>query len=179
MGLPIATDSAGIVYSDLLTLVKEAAEKPDTEREKKFLTATEVRAFVRKQAAPFPGLGPNNTLMQKLSDAKLPDTERETAQELRRAYLMAVRTRSYLETGGTPAYTSAILHQLLRLRTERDSGQLPAMDGVHFHALCVQRVNDVMAASTSNKDAAPVELGAGCMYDITARCRHRFTRVNE
>jgi hypothetical protein len=178
MGSPIATDSAMNVYSDLLTLVKQAAEKLDAEREKKFLKAEEVRAFIKKQAAPFPGLGPSETLDKKLSDAKLPDTDRASAQELRRAYLMAVRTRSYLETGGAPTYTTAILHKLLRLRTERDSGQLPTMDDMHFHALCLQRVNDAMAAPASNSDATPAELGAGCMYDITARCRHRFTQVN-
>lgn len=178
MGSPIATDSAINVYNDLLALVKQAAEKLDTEREKKFLKAGEIRTFIKKRAAPFPGLGPNETLEKKLSDARLPDADRATAQELRRAYIMAIRTRSYLETGGTPTYTTAILHKLLNLRTERDSGQLPAMDDVHFHAMCLQRVNDVMAAPASNTDTTPAELGAGCMYDITARCRHRFTQVN-
>ena len=179
MDMPVAADSAEIVYNALLTLVKEAAERPDTEREKKFLLASDVRAFIKKQAQPFPGLGPNEVLERKLSDAKLPSTELETAQDLRRAYLMAVRTRSFLETGGTPTYAGAILHQLLSLRTERDSGQIPNMDGINFHALCLKRVNEVMASPISNTDATPLELGAGCMYDITARCRHRFTRVNE
>lgn len=179
MGLPLATDSAEIVYNALLTVVKQAAEKPDTEREKKFLLASDIRDLVKKQAAPYPGLGPCETLENKLSDARLPETERQTAQDLRRAYLMAVRTRSYLETGGVPTYANAILHQLLRLRTERDSGQLTITDGVHFHALCLSRVNELMATLSSKSDNAQAELGAGCMYDITARCRHRFTRVNE
>lgn len=99
----------------LLALVKDAAQRPDSKREKKFLKVQEIRAFIREQAEPFPGLGPSERLNGKLSIAGLPETERETAQELRRAYLKAARTRSYLETGGTPPFANAVLYQLLRL----------------------------------------------------------------
>lgn len=176
VGLHIPTDSVGIVYGALLALVKDAAQQPDSKREKKFLKAKEIRAFIREQAEPFPGLGPSEKLNGKLSVAGLPETERETAQELRRAYLKAVRTRSYLETGGTPPFANAVLYQLLRLRTAHDSGEISALDGIGFHALCLKRVEETMKQCTTNSAAPPVELGAGCMYDIAARCQHRFTR---
>lgn len=175
-GLHIPSDSVGIVYDALLALVKTAAEKPDSEREKKYLKAEEVRAFIRQAAEPFPGLGPSEKLKSKLLNAGLPETECETAQELRRAYLKAIRTRSYLETGGTPLFANAILYQLLRLRTAHDSGELPAMEGIKFHALCLSRVDETIKSGVSAPDSPPVELGAGCMYDIVARCQHRFTR---
>jgi hypothetical protein len=177
MGVPVATDSVGVVYFALLALVKQAGEMLDSDREKKCLTADGVRAFVREQAAPYPGLRPSEKLEEKLSQGNLGATERETAQELRRNYLIAMRNRSYLETGSSPAFANAILHQLLRLRTDHDSGAIAPLGGIAFHALCLQRVDAVMTDPAINCDGEPVELGSGCMYDITARCRHRFTRV--
>jgi hypothetical protein len=177
LGISIHIDAIGGIYAALLTLVKEAAQRPDSEREKKFLKADRVRDFLRENIDPFPHLGPSKTLDAKLIAAGLPATDSETAQELRRAYLKAIRTQSYLETDGHPAFANSILYQLLRLRAAHDSGVITPMDGVRFHEMCLARVEETMKGSLGANDSTPLSLGAGCMYDITARCQHRFTRL--
>lgn len=177
LGITIHVEALEGTYAALLTLVKNAAQLPDTEREKKFLNALRVQEFLREAINPFPHLGPSKTLEAKLNAAGLPATESATAQELRRAYLQAIRTQSYLETNGQPAYANSILYQLLRLRTAHDSGTIEQMDGVRFHELCLEKVEETMSTVATLTDSTPLLMGAGCMYDITARCQHRFTRI--
>lgn len=177
IGISIQVEAISGIYAALLTLVKDAAQRPDSEREKKYLKAARVQDFLRDSINPFPNFGPSKTLEAKLEAAGLPSTESATAQELRRAYLKAVRTQSYLQTDGHPAYASSILYQLLRLRAAHDSGAITPMDGVRFHELCLSQVEETMRASLGSNDSTPISLSAGCMYDITARCQHRFTRL--
>ena len=70
-----------------------------------------------------------------------------------------------------------MLDTLHMLRSSLDSGEIDE-SGVKFHGRCLNEVKKIAApASDQGSELVPGYL-AGCMYEITARCRHRFIKPN-
>jgi hypothetical protein len=176
MQLDAYSDTIEAVYQDLLTLVKTAAEQPWCNRDQKMIKAPELRAFIENSVSPYPLLSQNKKLEAKMSSAGLDVTYIETAKELRRTYLTEMRSRRYLEIESLRYYTIGVLNRLLRLRSDFDSGLIRA-DGVHFHAECLRNIQQLIDGRPSTIKKPPEGFVDGCMYDITSRCKHRFTRL--
>jgi hypothetical protein len=125
---------------------------------------------------PYPGSGRTERLEQKLTDAGLDSTCSDVAKDQQRFYLKKRRTAPYLATEQAEDIEHQVLDILHNLRTSLDSGTLDE-SGIKFHERCLQAVGKILPVAKGGTVALPPGYLSGCMYEITARCRHRFARL--
>lgn len=170
-------DQRDDLYLKLLAQAKEAADAPwDPNPLRKKLARAALldfmRAEIRKAEHPSQAAGAER-LREKMEAAALPDAQIESAWELRRAYRKAMLDSKFLtldERELVEAEVQARLHELLAsLHANRFDDTSAA-----FHDRCIQALREL-------RDGLPVQpqmsILLGMMYDITARCRHQFTRL--
>lgn len=175
LGHPSDPDTVKGIYETLLTLAKETAEYGAAKWKQKAVSRNQLLERLKTWINPYPDLGKIEKLEQKFADAGLDQVCLEAAKDHQRYYLQTRRQAGYLDTQQIGNLDWQVLDRLHALRSSLDSGKIDET-GVDFHARCLDDVRTISPAAAN--PAAPVMSGylAGCMYEITARCRHRFTK---
>lgn len=174
LGEPPDPDAVRSVYENLRTLAKFTAELPLMRRKEKYVSRSQLIAKIKNWNEPYPGLGQVERLEQKMKAAGLDVTCVEVAKEQRRFYLQKKRSGGYLSTDKAEDIDQHILDTLHKLRSSLDSGQL-VENGVQFHDRCLKEIAAVNSAAVGG-DPVPRSYLSGCMYEIAARCRHRYIK---
>ncbi len=166
------------VYENLLTLVKTVAEYKQPDLQKKMIRRHELEAKIKSWLDPYPQSGGDERLEKKLLDAGLDAAYVEAAKTLRRAYIKVRRSSGYLSLNASQLdhVDVAIQDELLTQMAAMDSCELTE-SGAQFHLRCLTAVKKPVGISEVVMGSLPAGYERGCMYEITARCRHRFTRL--
>jgi hypothetical protein len=114
----------------------------------------------------------------KLTDAGLDAPYVETARILRREYVRVRRSSGYLNLRADQfdGVDIAVQNTLLTQMAALDSAEITD-SGSQFHHRCLKAVDVPEGVSQEIIKALPPGYGRGCMYQITARCRHRFSKL--
>jgi hypothetical protein len=176
LGFSPSSDLCDEVYEGLLALVKNAAEHPWTEREKRKIRKESLKARLRDVADPFPDVTSSERLTKKMEQATPDGTYIENAQTLAREFRRRFRESPYIKTlnrGMVEAATTMCLHNL---RVRLDSGEIKDT-AFEFYCRCVAAIKALANSSSFINCDLGDDFFAGCMYEITARCGHRFTKI--
>jgi len=177
--IPAYCDTVESLYDNLLWKVKSAAEADwQQHKAQKMLKRGELLQWLLATATPLPNLTHEERLIKKLRDAGMDDVAVESAKVLRRQYTVELRQPRYLDTKSISFYSDQVPVVLHRLRSELDSGRRQE-NGSVFHHTCIESVMDISRVYRSEvADKPPDGFLLGCMYEVTARCRHRFIQAN-
>ena len=172
---PAYCDTLDDLYENLLWKVKASAEADwKQHKSQKMIKRDELADWLLAKANPLPNLGHEKRLVQKLHVAGMDAVAVESAKSLRRQYMIELRQPRYLDPKSCSFCSDEVPAVLHRLRSELDSGRRQE-NGVAFHQTCVERVLDIANAHRSQLESQPPDgFLLGCMYEVTARCRHRF-----
>jgi hypothetical protein len=176
LGFSPSSDLCDEAYLGLLALVKDAAEHPWTEREKRKIRKESLKARLRDVADPYPDMKSSERLARKMERATLDETYVENAQTLAREFRYRFRKSQYIGTLNRGTVEASITKCLHDLRLKLDSGEIKDT-GLEFYARCVAAVNALANLSIFINSDLGDDFFAGCMYEITARCGHRFTKI--
>ena len=177
-GRPLLPELAEILLNEMRALAKTAADaKWEPDRDKKIIIRETLQNWWKKRTrelverAPTPSGG---NLRKKMADAGLPNELIELAVELRRDYAAAVRTSRYLESEEAQQLQRRVKAEAMSLRAAFIAGRID-LNGSGFHALCLERMDEVNADRTAGTEDRSAFL-QGCLYDIADRCLLRFER---
>lgn len=165
------------LYLKLLAQASDAADAPwDPNPLRKKLARAALLEFmrteIRKAEHPSEGAG-DARLREKMKAAALSDDQIESAWEFRCKYRKAMLDAKFLafnERELVEAEVQARLHELL---ASLYSNRLDD-DSRAFHDRCIHALRELRDGLPT---PAPFSILLGMMYDITARCRHQFTRL--
>ncbi len=175
LGLPYDPETVRAVYMNICALAKDTAELGIEKWKEKRVSRDQLFGKLKTWIEPYPDKGKIERLEQKLSDAGLDEVCLNVAKDQQRFYLRKKRTTSYLNVEQAEDIEQQVLDVLHQLRSSLDSAKIDAT-GVEFHHRCLDEVNKLRASQHAGSPASASGYLAGCMYEITARCRHRFTR---
>jgi nitrogen fixation/metabolism regulation signal transduction histidine kinase len=113
-------------------------------------------------------------LAGKMQEAQLEADQLNMALDLRRDYAGLIRTPRYMDEIDVQSLQRRVKSELASLRGRHVAGQLN-IDPPAFHALCLERMDALNSERPQGAEDRSAFL-KGCMYDITDRCLHRFTR---
>lgn len=172
------TALVNFVYENLLSFVKTVAEYKQPDLDKKVISKQLLEVKIRSWLDPYPNSGTEERLVNKLVNAGLDTTYVEAAKFLRRSYISARRGAGFLSLRADQldGVDVAIQDELLTQMAALDSGEIPDL-GTQFHQRCLNAVRAPAGAPQAVMDALSPGYERGCMYEITARCRHRFVRL--
>lgn len=176
LGFSPSSDLCDEAYHGLLALVKNAAEQPWSEREKRKIRKEPLKARLRGFAEPYPDAKSSERLILKMEGANLDQTYIENAQTMARRFRQRFRESQYIGSLDRGTVESAITKCLHNLRVKLDSGELKET-GIQFYSRCVEAVDSLANSSIFGNPDLGADFFAGCMYEITARCGHRFTKI--
>jgi hypothetical protein len=177
-GWKIVYEQAEELLTELLAWMKAAGEaRWEPDRTKKIILRRELVAWWNRrrqelvEGASNPAGGKLST---KLNDIGAEDSQIAMAVDLRRRYGAAVRTSRYMEDGQVERLQLLVQSKMATLRSAYVAGEIDP-SGQVFHALCLKEIDQVAQNETVDGTDAAGFL-KGCMYDITDRCLHRFSR---
>jgi hypothetical protein len=173
--LPYDPDTVQVIYDNLRALAKETAEFGIEKWKKKRISRDQLLALIRGWLDPYPDKGKTERLEQKFGDAGLDSVCFNAAKNQQRFYLQKKRSAGYYKTEQAEEIEQQVLDKLHTLRSSLDSGKIK-INGAQFHDLCLTEVRGLQLSDESANNPLIPSYLAGCMYEITARCRHRFTR---
>ncbi|OGR34881.1 MAG: hypothetical protein A2091_13645 [Desulfuromonadales bacterium GWD2_61_12] len=175
LSLPCDPDTVRVIYDNLRALAKETAEFGVDKWKQKRISRDQLISRIQGWIDPYPDKGKTERLERKFNDAGLDSVCLNAAKDQQRFYLQKKRATGYYNTEQAEEIEQQVLDKLHTLRSSLDSGKTTA-SGAQFHDLCLNEVRGLQPSNEStNQSLIPIYL-AGCMYEITARCRHRFTR---
>lgn len=174
LSLPYDPDTVRLVYEYLRALAKDTAEFGIDKWKQKRISRDQLIAKIKSWVDPYPEKGKIERLEQKFDDAALDSVCLNAAKDQQHFYLQKKRSAEYFTTEKAEELELQVLDKLHTLRSSLDSGKI-RMNGTKFHDLCLSEIKGLHQSDDTKKPLIPVYL-AGCMYEITARCRHRFTR---
>ncbi len=173
----LAPDAREKLYLALLVRAKEAGDAPfDPDPEVKKQQRLALLDFVRQeiQHAQHPAQrGDPHPLARKLDEAGLPRDTIATAHELRRRYRESVLADDALLRLHRPIIESEVQGRLNELLSGWYAGAFTDTP-LQFHHRCLYELRLLCDALPMQ---VPVSMLHGLMYDITARCQHRFTKL--
>lgn len=180
-GRPLVVDQAQVLLDALRAWAKVAGEADwKSERDKKIITRYALRTWWEARTSELAegrASIAGGKLADKMFDAGATDEMVKLAVELRRGYANAVRTNRYMADGELDRLQDQVKSEMMTLRTRFVAGEIDT-DGVGFLALCLERLDNIVATSSSMPGDRAAFL-KGCMYDITDRCLHRFARPEQ
>lgn len=109
-------------------------------------------------------------MKQKMASANIEDSIIQSAEELKWSYTKETLDNRYVAKSSISKLNDDVLCKLQELKMQLDNSKLD-LNGAEFHEYCVNSISAF--AQKYNVDEALVR---GCMYDITNRCSHRFTK---
>lgn len=176
LALPYDPDTVRAIYHNLRTLAKQTAEFGDDRWQEKRISRDQLLTRLKTWLDPLPDKGKVERLERKFADAGLDSVCLNVAKDQRLFYLQKKRSESYFTTEQTEEVEQQVLDKLHDLRSALDSGKIKAT-GAQFHDLCLNGVRALQPFATDAGASVIPSYLSGCMYEITARCRHRFTRL--
>ena len=178
LGQYLTSDQVAELYQQLLAKVYDGGlARWDIEAGKKrILRADLINWFEGAvNSAAHPGQhGTGKKLNAKLTDAGIAPDQFDEIAEMRHRYRLERLTPKYAPEKRT-AIESEIRAKLMTLRSNLD-GKLLEVDGLAFHAMCINNINEARA-SLNEADRPSAEYLYGYMYDLADRCTHRFVRA--
>lgn len=174
----VDTALIGLVYENLLSFVKAVAEYKKPDLEKKKITKQVLETKIKSWLDPYPNCGIEERLAMKLTDAGLDAPYVEAAKILRREYIRVRRSSCYLNLRADQFddVDIAVQNTLLTQMAALDSTEITD-SGPQFHHRCLKAVDVPVGVLQEIIKTLPAGYGRGCMYEITARCRHRFSKL--
>lgn len=173
LGFPYDPDTVRGIYSNLRVLAKDTAEYGADKWDQKRISRDKLIALIHGWVDPYPGRDKTKRLEQKFHDAGLDSICLNVAKDQQRFYLQKRLSAIYFTTEQADDVEYKVLDKLHTLRSSLDSGKIN-LNGVQFHDLCLNEVRELQITDCCTSPI-PNYL-SGCMYEITSRCRHRFTR---
>lgn len=177
-GWKIVYEQADTLLTELLSWVKAAGEaRWEPDRAKKIILRREIVAWWerrRRELVEGASESAGGKLKAKLEDIGAEDTQIAMAVDLRRRYGAEVRTPRYMEDSQIERLQVLVRSKMATLRSSYVAGEIDPT-GQTFHALCLKEMDE---AGVTEDVAGTDTTGflKGCMYDITDRCLHRFSR---
>jgi hypothetical protein len=177
-GRPLLVEPAQILLDELRAMAKAAGDaKWEPDPQKKIITRDFLRGWweartseLMRGAAEISG----GKLGAKMKEAGLPDELIRLAAEMRRSYAAEARTPRYMEPEEAERLQQRVKSEVMSLRARLVAGTVN-LDGPNFHALCLDRMDALIAQYGTTVDDRSAFL-KGCMYDIADRCLLRFAR---
>jgi hypothetical protein len=168
------------LYNRLLKLVKDASDAPWLPNPStKKITRDDLASWLENELESVLFASPSGTsdsLKRKMTQAKLCKETIQSAVELRQSYLRTIRQPpSYLDLSDRQAIEAAILYKLQRLRSQLYSGEI-SQNGVLFHNECLKQMES-LCEHRKDPTGPQESYYAGCMYEVTNRCSHRFDLI--
>lgn len=177
-GVPLLIEQLEVILNELLAWAKASGDaKWVPDKAKKIIACETVRNWWMAKLTDIVNgraVASGGKLAAKLQAADLPDEMIGLAVELRRDYAAAVRTSRYMEPERSERLRGRVKSEAMSLFSRYVAGQF-AVDGIGFHALCLERLDAVNAERDSTADDQSAFL-KGCLYDIADRCLLRFDR---
>lgn len=177
-GAPLLFEQLEVILDELRAWAKAAGDaKWMPNKAKKIISRATMEAWWSARLAEITEgrtFASGGRLAAKLEAAALPDEMIRLAVELRRDYAAAIRTTRYMESEKIEALQGRVKSEAMSLRSRHVAGQI-ALDGVGFHALCLERMDSINAERGNAVDDSSAFL-KGCLYDIADRCLLRFER---
>lgn len=178
VGWKIVYEQAETLLTELLTWVKAAGEaKWEPDRDKKIMLRRDLLAWWerrRRELVDGASEVAGGKLKSKLEDIGAEDTQIAMAVELRLRYGAEVRTPRYMEDKQIERLQVLVRSKMATLRSSYVAGEIDP-SGQAFHALCLKEMDQAGATEPAG-GADTTGFLKGCMYDITDRCLHRFSR---
>lgn len=177
-GPPLFPEQLDQLLEELRLGVKNAgAARWQSHRTRKIVTRSQICVWFDRRlselrtgvAAPSGG-----KLTGKMEEAGLLEDQVRMAIDLRINYSKFVRTSRYMTAKNADKLQTRVKSELASLRARMMAGQLQ-LDGQEFHLLCLERMDAINAERREGTEDQSGFL-KGCMYDITDRCLHRFSR---
>lgn len=164
--LPI--DQKKELYQQLLSLVRDAS----LPNQKNSMNRSEINQWFDDKLSNFttPKTG-TEKLITKMQEAGIPDSTIEVAKEMKWKYKNETLNHIFVSSLSINTFKDTVLSKLHNLKIDFDADKLNMSD-MDFYRHCNQ-VIDQLAVEHN----IPISIAKGCMYDITNRCSHRFTKV--
>jgi hypothetical protein len=160
-----------------LWVKRAGAARWRSKRDEKIVTRSQICSwFDRRLAELCSGVASpsGGKLASKMEEAGISEEQVRMAIDLRLNYAKVVRTSRYMTTKNADKLQLRVKSELASLRARMMASQLQ-LDGQGFHLLCLERMDATNSERRSDTDDQSGFL-KGCMYDITDRCLHRFSR---
>jgi hypothetical protein len=170
-GVGLRVSQAQVLYERVLAKVRTASKKKWSEDPySKVITCEEFRQFISEHLArqPQQTQEDHTRLIGKLAKAKISPVDVEAALEFRRRYLSEVYEPKLISHDARELLEGEVLAKLQVLRASRQLNPTP-MEDTKFHSKCINEI-DLIQVNAAVPKAVPL----GCMYEVTARCRHAF-----
>lgn len=177
-GRCLLPEQAQVLLDELRQWAKSAGEaRWNPDRDRKIIPRQTICAWWEKRiteihvGATAPGGG---KLAAKLNEIGAGQETIALAVEMRRDYAAAIRSPRYMADDQTVSLQQRVKSEMMSLRVRYSAGHLD-IDGTAFLMMCLDRLN----AMNGDRPAGEEDQAAflqGCMYDITDRCLHRFSR---
>jgi hypothetical protein len=176
--LPLLPEQCEVLLVELRQWAKTAGEaKWIPNRDLKIITRTQLQDWwcareteIRDGALASGG----GKLAQKLNEIHLSEESINLAIDMRLNYAAEVRTPKYMAEDETEKLQQVVKSRLMMLRTKYMAGLLPVNE-IDFFLQCselMEKLNECRPDGVQDQLAFLL----GCMYDITDRCLHRFSR---
>ena len=178
LGNLVAPDQLDELYMRLVSKVWDAGTARFRKApEQKRIKRDDLIAWLKERIEQIlhPAQASGKRLQEKMGRALLPDDTVKAALEQRRYYLQEIRRPRYLDIADRPLVEGEVSACLLALRAKLDAGEMNE-NGVQFHSHCLQQLDQMPFSTQTSKDI-PKSFLFDCMYNITDRCSHRFTRA--
>jgi hypothetical protein len=114
--------------------------------------------------------GGTEKLELKLNQINIDDVTINSAKEMKWKYKSETLSHTFFSANSINLLQMEIAGKLHQMKLDFDNDYTKA-DSKFFHKECCDEVSII-----AQKNNISVALGLGCMYDITNRCSHRFTK---
>lgn len=176
LGFSPTSQTCEEVYQKLLWAVKSAGELQWKDRDGRKFNRSRLESLLRKFVDPYPDVQSSQKLQKKLEAADLDSTYIQSAFDLRNTFRRHFRESTLLDQLNRDRLQSTILSRLGRLRRELDSGELNDTP-LEFYNRCIAEVESIRNLPDFSQLTLPEGFFEGCMYDISGRCGHRYTKA--
>lgn len=177
-GITLLPEQLDQLLDQLRLWVKRAgAARWLSNRAEKIISRSEMCAWLKKRLEALRAgvaSASGGKLAGKMTAAGLSEDQINMAIDLRLSYAKVVRTSRYMTAKNAEQLQLRVKSELASLQARMMAGQLQ-LDGQGFHLLCMERMDLINSQRTANLEDQSGFL-KGCMYDITDRCLHRFSR---
>jgi hypothetical protein len=168
----------GNIYPQILIKAQDAASAPWERNDKaKKIQREEFHNWLdnilREAQYPLKGSA-GEKLRDKMERANIANDYILTAQEQRRQFMQERLHPKYLELSDLDLIEGEVLSELKSLRLGLDNGEF--VEGAPFLKVCQDKLRELQN-TLQVESKPPMFYLDGCMYEITDRCAHRFTKV--
>ncbi|MBP6739679.1 MAG: DUF4297 domain-containing protein [Leptospiraceae bacterium] len=167
-GVHLIIDQRVELYQKLLSLVAEAGllgSKPN-------LCRNDLEVWVDENLKNFSTpKGGTERLAEKMEEANISRSVIELSKDMKWAFTQESLNHTFLSQQAINKFKGEVSAKLQDLKISLDADTLK-MSGGQFHEYCINIITQL-----AKKHSIADNIARGCMYDITNRCSHRFTKA--